>query len=42
MKDYLAGKEAALKFLVGQCMRKLKGKVDPKELPPLIEKAAKA
>ncbi len=41
VKDYLAGKEAALKFLVGQCMRKLKGKVDPKELPPLIEKAAK-
>ena len=42
VKDYLEGKEAALKFLVGQCMRKLKGKVDPKELPPLIEKAARA
>ncbi len=41
VKDFLEGKEAALKFLVGQCMRKLKGKVDPKELPPLIEKAAR-
>jgi len=30
--DYKKGKEAALQFLIGQCMRVLKGAVDPAEL----------
>ncbi|MDH5642521.1 MAG: hypothetical protein OEY28_14630, partial [Nitrospira sp.] len=37
--DYRAGKQQALGFLVGQCMRKLKGKADPKQLSPLLIKA---
>ncbi|MBZ0135136.1 MAG: Asp-tRNA(Asn)/Glu-tRNA(Gln) amidotransferase subunit GatB [Planctomycetes bacterium] len=30
--DFKAGEEKALGFLIGQCMRKLKGKANPKEL----------
>ena len=34
--DFKAGEEKALGFLIGQCMRKLKGKANPKELGPKI------
>lgn len=37
--DLKAGKEQALGFLVGQCMRKLKGKANPKELGSKIREA---
>ncbi|MCC6466247.1 MAG: Asp-tRNA(Asn)/Glu-tRNA(Gln) amidotransferase subunit GatB [Planctomycetes bacterium] len=37
--DLRAGKQAAMGFLVGQCMRKLRGKANPKDLPALIEDA---
>ncbi len=30
--DYIAGKQAALEFLVGKCMKVLKGAADPEEL----------
>ena len=30
VEDFLGGKEKAFGFLVGQCMRELKGKADPK------------
>lgn len=39
--DLRAGKQAALGFLVGQAMRKLRGKANPKELGPKIEAAVK-
>ena len=34
--DFRAGEQKALGFLIGQCMRKLKGKANPKELGPKI------
>ena len=34
--DFKKGEEKALGFLIGQCMRKLKGKANPKELGPKI------
>jgi aspartyl-tRNA(Asn)/glutamyl-tRNA(Gln) amidotransferase subunit B len=37
--DYKAGEEKALGFLVGQCMRKLKGKANPKELGEKLKAA---
>ena len=39
--DYRDGKEASLKFLVGQAMSKLKGRGDPKVLEELFKKALK-
>jgi aspartyl-tRNA(Asn)/glutamyl-tRNA(Gln) amidotransferase subunit B len=36
--DFKAGEEKALGFLIGQCMRKLKGKANPKQLGPMIAK----
>jgi aspartyl-tRNA(Asn)/glutamyl-tRNA(Gln) amidotransferase subunit B len=39
--DYRAGKQAALGFLVGQVMRKLRGKANPKEVGPKLEAALK-
>lgn len=36
--DYKAGKEAALEFLVGQCMKALKGAADPEVLRELLLK----
>jgi aspartyl-tRNA(Asn)/glutamyl-tRNA(Gln) amidotransferase subunit B len=39
--DLRAGKQAALGFLVGQAMRKLRGKANPKELGPKIEAAVR-
>ena len=36
--DFKAGEQKALGFLIGQCMRKLKGKANPKELGPRIAK----
>jgi aspartyl-tRNA(Asn)/glutamyl-tRNA(Gln) amidotransferase subunit B len=40
--DYAAGEEKALGFLVGQAMRKLKGKANPKDLGARFAKAIKA
>lgn len=40
-KDYLDGKEQALMFLVGQVMRKTKGKANPNKLKELFKKALK-
>ncbi len=37
--DYLGGEKKVLGFLVGQAMRKLKGKANPKELGPKFEEA---
>ncbi|TAJ44152.1 Asp-tRNA(Asn)/Glu-tRNA(Gln) amidotransferase subunit GatB [Methanofollis fontis] len=34
--DYRAGKRPALNFLVGQVMKKTRGRADPKEITPLI------
>ena len=39
--DYKKGKEASLKFLVGQAMSRLKGRGDPKVLEELFKKALK-
>ncbi len=36
--DYKAGKEASLKFLVGQVMRETKGQADPKTVNELLRK----
>ncbi len=36
--DYKAGKEAALKFLVGQVMRVTKGRANPKLVNELVKK----
>lgn len=41
VQDYKKGKEASLKFLVGQAMAKLKGRGDPKILEELFKKALK-
>ncbi len=40
--DYKAGKAAALQFLIGQCMRILKGAADPAKLKKAIEDAISA
>ncbi|MBI4567529.1 MAG: Asp-tRNA(Asn)/Glu-tRNA(Gln) amidotransferase subunit GatB [Planctomycetes bacterium] len=37
-QDYLGGKEAALKSLVGQCMKLSRGAADPKALPAIFER----
>lgn len=37
-QDYKAGKEASMQFLVGQAMRKLKGKANPETLKELFKK----
>lgn len=39
VKDYREGKDVALGFLVGQVVRKLKGKGNPKEIAPLLTRA---
>ena len=36
--DYRAGKEAALQFLLGQCMKVLRGAADPVALGDLLKK----
>ena len=36
--DYLAGKEAALKFLMGQVMSKTKGKANPQTIQEILKK----
>ena len=36
VEDFRNGEEKALGFLIGQCMRKLKGKANPKQLGPRI------
>ena len=36
--DYRAGKETALKFLVGQVMRATKGRADPKIVNEVLKK----
>ena len=42
VSDYKSGKEAALQFLIGQCMRALKGAVDPTTLKQkLIEQISR-
>jgi aspartyl-tRNA(Asn)/glutamyl-tRNA(Gln) amidotransferase subunit B len=38
VKDYRAGSEKALHFLVGQVMRESRGKIDPKEARKLLER----
>ena len=38
VEDYKKGKEASIKFLVGQTMRKTGGRVDPKVIGKIIEK----
>lgn len=39
--DYRAGKTAALEFLVGQCMRKLRGSGDPSTIRALLQEYLK-
>jgi aspartyl-tRNA(Asn)/glutamyl-tRNA(Gln) amidotransferase subunit B len=41
VEDYKKGKEASVQFLVGQCMRKLRGTGDPNTLKDLILSALK-
>ena len=41
VKDYLAGKTEALNFIVGQVMRKTKGRAEPKEVIKLIKEKLK-
>lgn len=41
VKEYLEGKQQAIQFLVGQVMRKTKGKANPKIIRELLEKALK-
>ncbi len=41
VKDYLAGKTEALNFIVGQVMRKTKGRAEPKEVLKLIKEKLK-
>ena len=41
-QDYRNGKEPALMFLVGQVMRKTKGKANPNVLKGLFEKVIKS
>ena len=42
IEDYRAGKNGAVNFLVGQVMRKTKGKADPGELNAMLMAALKA
>jgi aspartyl-tRNA(Asn)/glutamyl-tRNA(Gln) amidotransferase subunit B len=37
VQDYLNGKKGAINFLVGQLMRKTRGKADPRELGEILE-----
>ena len=39
--EYRSGKEAALKFLLGQGMKKTKGSADPKVLEEMLKEALK-
>ena len=39
MADYKGGKQKAFGFLVGQCMKELKGKADPQQINSLLHKA---
>lgn len=39
--EYQAGKEAALQFLLGQCMKKTRGTADPQTLRDSLQKALK-
>jgi len=41
LEDYLAGKTGALNFLVGQVMKKTRGKADPAELNRMLAEALK-
>ncbi len=41
VNDYLAGKQQAVMFIVGQVMRKTKGKANPKVVKELIERTLK-
>ena len=41
VKDFKAGKETAIKFLVGQVMRQTRGQADPKLAGELLEKKLK-
>jgi len=36
VEDYLSGKEEALNFLLGQVMKKTKGKANPKEIREMM------
>jgi aspartyl-tRNA(Asn)/glutamyl-tRNA(Gln) amidotransferase subunit B len=39
VKDYQAGKEAALKFLIGQVMRQTRGKANPQIVGKILRNA---
>jgi aspartyl-tRNA(Asn)/glutamyl-tRNA(Gln) amidotransferase subunit B len=41
LEDYRAGKSGALNFLVGQVMKKTRGKADPAELNQMLSDALK-
>ncbi len=41
VSDYLQGKQSAVQFLVGQVMRKSRGKANPKVVKEMIEKSLK-
>jgi aspartyl-tRNA(Asn)/glutamyl-tRNA(Gln) amidotransferase subunit B len=41
VKDYKAGREKAVQFLVGQVLRKIKARADPKEVEKLIKELIK-
>ncbi len=41
IEDYTAGKGGALNFLVGQVMKKTRGKADPAELNRMLAEALK-
>ncbi len=41
VKDFRSGKEAALKFLIGQVMRETKGKANPQIVEKLLKKSLK-
>ncbi len=41
VRDYRAGKEAALQFLLGELMKKTKGKIDPSGAKELLRKSLK-
>jgi len=41
IEDYMAGKSGALNFLVGQVMKKTRGKADPAELNRMLSEALK-
>ena len=42
IQDYLDGKDSALRYLVGQIMKKTKGKANPKMASELLETALEA